>query len=96
VDRSRVRRRLEQLALQVPDRIAGVAAAQIQPPKGNRKGDRRYSSKKAGTEFVLVSEDVVGVGGVEPPSSSVSDPTSLCRPVRGTVRNGEGSMEGRR
>jgi hypothetical protein len=44
----------------------------------------------------LLKADVVGAGGVEPPSSSVSDPTSLCRPVSRMVRDREGSMESRR
>jgi hypothetical protein len=35
----------------------------------------------------------VGAGGVEPPSSSVSDPTSHCRHVRRTVRGRQGSWE---
>jgi hypothetical protein len=38
---------------------------------------------------------MVGAGGVEPPSSSVSDPTSRCRPERRRVRDREGSSESR-
>jgi hypothetical protein len=34
----------------------------------------------------LVKAAAVGAGGVEPPSSSVSDPTSLCQPVHQTVK----------
>jgi hypothetical protein len=43
--------------------------------------------------FAMVSDGLVGAGGVEPPSSSVSDPTSHCRDVRRTVKGGEGSLE---
>ena len=41
----------------------------------------------------LLSAGMVGAGGVEPPSSSVSDPTSLDRAVRRTVTDRGGSME---
>jgi hypothetical protein len=41
----------------------------------------------------LLKAGVVGAGGVEPPSSSVSDPTNTCRPVRQMVGNREGSSE---
>ena len=44
-------------------------------------------SKDAGQPKALVSKEVVGAGGVEPPSSSVSDPTSLCQPVHRTGKD---------
>ena len=47
------------------------------------------------TTKALLKAGVVGSGGVEPPSSSVSDPTSLYPPVRRMVRDREGSMESR-
>jgi hypothetical protein len=37
----------------------------------------------------LVKPGMVGAGGVEPPSSSVSDPTSHCKPIRRTVKDRE-------
>jgi hypothetical protein len=39
------------------------------------------STGSDGFTLALVKAGVVGAGGVEPPSSSVSDPTRLCRPV---------------